>query len=65
MESTEETDDDQVAFNIDPETMMDILRVAASRERTVVEFRTRDGPDGRMLDTVLDITDHVESLEDD
>ena len=40
------------------ETLLNILQVAASRERTVVEFRTEDGEL-----SAIEITDHVETLE--
>jgi hypothetical protein len=56
--------DETVSFNIDNETMMDMLKRAASQERTVYEFRTTETEAGRELDTVLDITEHVESLEE-
>lgn len=53
-----------VSFNLDRETLLDILKRAASQKRTVVEFRTTEGDDGaRELSKVIEITDHVEELE--
>jgi len=42
------------------DVLMDILQRAASQDRTVIEFQTRDGELHAM-----DITDHVEALEDE
>jgi len=55
---------DEVDFNIDKETLLSILKRAASRERTVVEFQTNERDGERVLDRALDITDHVQSLEE-
>jgi hypothetical protein len=57
-------EDEEVEFNIDKATLMDILKRAASQPRTVVEFRTQETEDGgRELHNVIDITEHVEKLE--
>lgn len=54
----------QVSFNLDRETLMEVLKEAASKERTVVEFRTSENEEGeRKLDKVMEITEHVEVLE--
>jgi hypothetical protein len=42
------------------DVLMDILRRAASQDRAVIEFKTRDGELHAM-----DITEHVEVLEDE
>ena len=54
---------ESVTFNIDKETLLSLLKRAASRERTVLEFRTVETDDGPVLDSVLEITEHVEELE--
>lgn len=56
---------DEVINGLDKETLLSILKKAASQERTVVEFRTVDRDGERVLDRALDITDHVDSLESD
>jgi len=53
-----------VTFGIDKETLLSILRRAASQERTVVEFRTEYDGEQRKLSSALEITDHVKTLED-
>jgi hypothetical protein len=54
----------QVSFNIDSETLIGILKEAASKKRTVVEFRTSENGEGdRELNKVVEITEHVEKLE--
>jgi hypothetical protein len=54
----------QVSFNIDSETLIGILKEAASKKRTVVEFRTSENDEGdRELNKVVEITEHVEKLE--
>lgn len=55
---------DEVTLNLDKESFIDILRRAAGRDRTVIEFQTTVEDGQRVLDSALDITDHVESLED-
>lgn len=57
-------DDETVAFNISPEKMTAILAEAASKPRTVVEFQTRETEDGRELYQALEITQHVEQMEE-
>lgn len=53
-----------VQFSIDKESLMGILKEAASKERTVVEFRTRQTDDGgRELHHAIEITEHVDILE--
>lgn len=55
-----------VDWEIDKEAFISILRHAAARDRTVIEFRTRERDDGtRVFDTAMDITEHVRALEDD
>lgn len=54
---------ESVTFNIDKETLLSLLKRAASQERTVLEFRTVETDDGPVLDSVLEITEHVEELE--
>jgi len=57
--------DEPALFNISPEKMTSILCEAAKKERTVVEFKTRRNNEGRReLYQALEITDHVEALED-
>lgn len=47
------------------QNLTEILSHAASQERTVIEFRTTETEQGaRHLSHALDITDHVEELED-
>ena len=62
---TDNNDDQEtVAFNIEPGQMAGILAEAASKERTVVEFRTRStGGGGRELHRAVEITNHVQALE--
>ena len=55
---------ESVTFGIDKETLLSILRRAASQERTVIEFRTTESDDGRTLDSAMDITEHVEKMEE-
>jgi len=57
--------EDEVEFNLSKETLLSILKRAASQDRTVVEFRTEVIDGERSLHRALDITDHVESLERD
>lgn len=52
--------DDEVTFSIDKETLLNILRHAASKDRTIVEFTREDGE----LKYAKEITEHVEALED-
>lgn len=54
-----------VKLGIDKQTLLDILKHAASRERTVIEFQTNIVDGERQLDTALEITDHVNELESD
>jgi hypothetical protein len=56
---------EKVTLAIDKETLLDILKHAAGRERTIVEFQTNVVDGERQLDTVLEITDHVNELESD
>lgn len=57
-------DNERVAFNLSPEQMTAIFAEAATKERTVVEFRTREMENGkRELHKALEITEHVEELE--
>jgi broad-specificity NMP kinase len=58
------TDENKVGFNIDKESLLSILRTAASRERTVVEFQTVERHGERQLDQAIDITEHVKQLEE-
>ena len=62
-DTQEEQTNDTVSFSIDKQTFLSILKHAASRERTVIEFRTIEQDGERRLDTALDITEHVEHLE--
>lgn len=65
MENDEETPDEPAMFNISPEEMTSILCEAAKKERTVVEFKTRRRDDGRReLYQALEVTEHVEALEE-
>jgi len=57
--------DEEVTFNIEPSTILSILKRAASKERTVVEFRAEEKDGEMQLSKALDITDHVEVLESD
>lgn len=44
--------------------LSEILATAAARDRTVIEFRTKETESGsRYLAHALDITDHVDALE--
>lgn len=53
-----------VTFGIDKQTLLSILQRAASQDRTVIEFRTKERDDGEtVLDSAMDITEHVEVLE--
>lgn len=46
------------------ESLKSILSYAASKDRTVIEFRTSETESGRRhLSHALDITDHVDELE--
>jgi hypothetical protein len=64
MSETDETDSppEAVEINFTPQKLLEILKHAASQERTVVEFRKDEGGN---LDSVIDITDHVETLENE
>lgn len=63
--SDEEPPEEPAVFNISPEEMTSILCEAAKKERTVVEFQTRRNNEGRReLYQALEITDHVEALEE-
>lgn len=65
MSEGEEPPDEPAVFNIAPEQMTAILCEAATKERTVVEFQTREQADGtRELHQAMEITEHVERLED-
>lgn len=55
---------EDVEFSIDKANFMEILRRAASQERTIIEFQTTETDGVRELDTAMDITDHVSALED-
>jgi len=57
------SDNSAVTLGIAKDDLLDILRHAASQERTVIEFRTTESDNGRELDQALDITEHVEQLE--
>jgi len=59
---TDETE--PVTIGLDEQTLLQLLRRASSQERTVLEFQVSETEDGPVLDTILDITDHVESLEE-
>lgn len=61
---TDNDEEESVAFNITPEQMTEILAEAASKERTVIEFRTREVHGRRELHRAVEITDHVEAMED-
>lgn len=66
MTDNEDTPDEPAVFNISPQEMTAILCEAATKERTVVEFQTRERPDGtRELHQAMEITEHVERLEED
>jgi hypothetical protein len=57
---------DFVINGLDKDTFMSVMSRVASQERTVVEFRTTERPDGeRVLEHIVEITDHVDTLEDD
>lgn len=57
--------DEPAEFSISPESMTAILCEAAQNERTVVEFQTQVREDGvRELHRAIDITNHVEKLEE-
>jgi hypothetical protein len=61
----EEDEEERVVFGLDPDKMTEILCEAATKERTVVEFRLSENADGReVLDTAVEITEYVETLED-
>lgn len=62
---TDSRDGESVRLGIDSDTLLDILKVAASRERTVVEFQTHEVDGQRELDFAMDITEHVEQLENE
>lgn len=50
---------------LDQDAFIDILCRAASKDRTVVEFRTTTDDEGnRALDHAMEITDHVTELEE-
>lgn len=56
---------DPVTFGIDKQTLLSILQRAASQERTVIEFRTKERDDGEtVLDSAMDITEHHTKLEE-
>jgi hypothetical protein len=57
--------DSSVRLGIDKQDVLSILRTAASKERCVIEFRTDMQSGERTLSTAIEITDHVEALEDD
>ena len=66
MTSSEETADEPTLFNISPKEMTSILCEAAKKERTVIEFKTRSNDEGRReLYQALEITGHVETLEEE
>lgn len=66
MTNNSEEERKPVSFNIEKETVLDIFRHAASQRRTVIEFRTEEQPDGSFaLNSAMDITEHVEVLEDE
>jgi hypothetical protein len=56
--------EESVAFNLTPEQMTSILAEAATKKRTVVEFRTQNTEEGRELHQALEITDYVKELEE-
>lgn len=63
MPGTEEASPQSVDFGISKETLLEILRLAASQDRTVVEFHTTGEGENRSLSKVMEITDHVDELE--
>jgi hypothetical protein len=63
--SEEDDDNERVIFGLNPEKMTEILAEASTKDRTVVEFRRNENKDGeKVLDTALEITEHVEKLEE-
>jgi hypothetical protein len=72
--SSESSDDDRqsesssnskpVVWGLDKETFLQIMRHVASQERTVLEFKTKKHDGRRVLNHVLDITEHVSALEE-
>lgn len=46
------------------EALMEILRRAASQDRTVVEFQRTEGENGPVLSHAAEITEHVNKLEE-
>jgi len=65
MQNDTQNKTDEAVLNLDKDAFIQILKRAASRERTVVEFRTKEKDEERVLDSAIDITDHVKSLEED
>jgi len=57
--------EDQTILGLDKDSFLSIMKRAASQERTVIEFRTEKKDGQRVLDRAMDITDHVEVLEDE
>jgi len=62
-EENEQTE--QTILGLDKDSFLSIMKRAASQERTVIEFRTEIEGGQRVLDRAMDITDHVEVLEDE
>jgi hypothetical protein len=57
--------DDSVILGLDKETFLEIMKTAASQERTIIEFRTAERDGETVLDRAMDITEHVEVLEEE
>ena len=55
----------EVSLNLDKRDLLSILKTAAAKERAVIEFRTEEVNGERQLNHAIEITDHVESLEED
>jgi hypothetical protein len=53
-----------VVWGLDKETFLQMMRHVAAQERTVLEFKTRERDGRRVLDHVMDITEHVSALEE-
>lgn len=65
MSESESAPDEPAMFSISPEEMTAILCEAATKERCVVEFQTRERPDGtRELHQAMEVTDHIQKLEE-
>lgn len=55
---------DEVELSLNKSQLLAMLKRAASKKRTVIEFRTVTQNGETKLDSAMDITDHVAALED-